>query len=352
MSSETNLTATQPNEIENDAKNGFFFSLTPDRVLEAVEASGLRCSGRCIALNSFENRVYDVELETEDQPLARNLAANRRVVKFYRPGRWTREQIMEEHAFLADLVAEEIPAVAPATFPNGQTLHQTSGEAIFYALFPKVGGRAPDELSAEQLLRIGRLLARIHNVGASKRAEHRIRIDPQTYGLKNLEFLLSKNWVPLEYEDRYRNVVEKICDLTQPWFETAEYQRIHGDCHLGNLLWNDSGSFFLDFDDMVQGPPVQDLWLLVPGRDAEALQQRNLLLEGYEQIRHFDRKALRLIEPLRALRFVHYAAWIARRWSDPAFPAAFPQFGSHRYWSDEVEDLERQLTLISTSYRG
>jgi len=253
---------------------------------------------------------------------------------------------MEEHTFLEDLVAAEIPAVAPAKFPDGQTLHQTSGEAIFYALFPKVGGRAPDELSTEQLLRIGRLLARIHTVGAARQAEHRIRLDPQTYGLANLEFLLGKQLIPLEFEDRYRKAVDKICNLTQSWFEAAEYQRIHGDCHLGNLLWNDSGSFFLDFDDMVQGPPVQDFWLLVPGRDEEALLQRNILLEGYEQIRHFDRSTLKLIEPLRALRFVHYAAWIARRWDDPAFPAAFPQFGTHRYWSDEVQDLERQLAIM------
>jgi Ser/Thr protein kinase RdoA (MazF antagonist) len=308
-----------------------------------------------MALNSFENRVYDVELEPDESSGESNgesnkgsdkFKSNRRIVKFYRPGRWTREQILEEHAFLADLNAEEIPAVAPATFPDGQTLHQTSGEAIFFALFPKVGGRAPDELSSEQLLRIGRLLARIHAVGASKQAEHRIRLDPQTYGLNNLEFLLSKKWLPIEYEGRYQKVVKKICALSQSGFDSAQYQRIHGDCHLGNLLWNDSGSFFLDFDDMVQGPPVQDLWLLVPGRDAEAVQQRNTLLEGYEQIRHFDRRTLKLIEPLRALRFVHYAAWIARRWEDPAFPAAFPQFGSHRYWSDEVEDLERQLAIM------
>ncbi len=326
-----------------DEKTRFFFELTPDRVLEAVEASGMLCTGRCMTLNSFENRVYDVELEADEGPKPR------RVAKFYRPGRWSREQILEEHAFLDDLKSMEIPAIAPLAFPDGQTLHPTRDAQIWYAIFPKVGGRAPDELSEDQLIRIGRLLARIHNVGASKPAPHRVLIGPATYARANLEFLLADNQIPVDFQRRYQTVVEKICEVTEPWFAEAAHHRIHGDCHLGNLLWNQEGPFFLDFDDMVRGPAVQDIWLLTPGRDADALRQREFLLEGYQEMRTFDRSTLRLVEPLRALRFVHYSAWIARRWKDPAFPLAFPEFGSHRYWTDETQDLEEQLRLIQES---
>jgi Ser/Thr protein kinase RdoA (MazF antagonist) len=343
-----------------DAQTRFFFELTPDRVLEAVEALGLRCSGRCTALNSFENRVYEIELEEEDDSLDRSASAafaRRRVVKFYRPGRWNREQILEEHEFLLDLKKAEIPVVAPIEFEMGaeneQTLHVAKESGIFYALFPKVGGRAPDELQDDQLRWIGRLLARIHSVGALKSAPHRIEIGPETYGRKNLASLLEDNWIPLDYAARYQQVVEEICALSDGLFSSllkegraSAIHRIHGDCHLGNLLWNQSGPFFLDFDDMVRGPAVQDIWLLVPGRDEESIRQRQILLEGYEEMREFNFLTLSLIEPLRALRFVHYSAWIARRWSDPAFPAAFPQFGTHRYWQEQLRDLEEQLLLM------
>lgn len=355
-----------------DAQTRFFFELTPDRVLEAVESLGLRCSGRCTALNSFENRVYEVELEEEDDESGDRSAsavfARRRVVKFYRPGRWTREQILEEHEFLLDLQKAEIPVVAPIEFSTGEatsshrTLHVARESGIFYALFPKVGGRAPDELQDDQLRWIGRLLARIHSVGALKPAPHsmrsgpcpprRIEINAENYGRKNLRTLMEGNWIPLEFAARYERAVTEICALTEKLFsglKPGAIHRIHGDCHLGNLLWNQDGPFFLDFDDMVRGPAVQDVWLLVPGRDEESIRQRQVLLAGYEEMREFDDSTLRLIEPLRALRFVHYSAWIARRWNDPAFPSAFPQFGSYRYWQDQVHDLEQQLELIRKS---
>lgn len=325
----------------------FFFELTPDRVLAAVEASGLRCTGRCSALNSFENRVYEVELDTDEPP--RNPIARRRVAKFYRPGRWTREQILEEHEFLAELVEAEIPAIAPLAFADGQTLHETAG--IFYSVFPKVGGRAPDEFTQDQLRRVGRLLGRIHNVGAAHPARHRIQLTPETYGRANLEYLLSHGFVPPEYRSRYERAVTGILRVIDPWFREIAPEaviRVHGDCHPGNLLWNEQGPFFLDFDDMVRAPAAQDIWLLVPGRDTESLRDRDALLEGYEEMRHFDRAMLRLIEPLRALRFIHYTAWIARRWQDPAFPLAFPEFGSHQYWASETDDLEQQMRIIET----
>ncbi|MCC7441468.1 MAG: serine/threonine protein kinase [Bdellovibrionales bacterium] len=331
----------------------FFFELTPERVLAAVEAAGFVCTGRCFALNSFENRVYDIELdlgEMEGSPLLASLPPKGRnvVVKFYRPGRWSKEQILEEHEFLLELQAQEIPVVAPLRFPGGETLREVFG--IWSAVFPRVGGRSPaaDELGAERLEQVGRLLARIHNVGSVHPARHRIRIDPASYGLSNLRYLIDRKSLPPEYVARYRHAVERICELSQPWFTAAEgqYQRIHGDCHFGNLLWSDRGACFLDFDDMVTGPPVQDLWLLVPGRDPAARRDFESMLGGYSQMRAFDRGTLRLIEPLRALRFVHFTAWIARRWEDPAFPRAFPQYGGDRYWMEQTADLEEQLRIV------
>jgi Ser/Thr protein kinase RdoA (MazF antagonist) len=346
-----------------DAQTRFFFDLTPDRVLESVVALGLRCSGRCTALNSFENRVYEIELEPEEESegderdrSASAAFARRRVVKFYRPGRWNREQILVEDEFLLDLKKAEIPVVAPIEFPSetesGRTLHVAGESGIFFALFPKVGGRAPDELQDDQLRWIGRLLARVHAVGALKSAPQRIEISPETYGRKNLKSLLEGNWIPLEFAARYERAVNEICALSEKIFSALSpqaIQRIHGDCHLGNLLLSQTGPIFLDFDDMVRGPAVQDVWLLVSGRDEESQRQRRILLEGYEEMREFDDSTLQLIEPLRALRFIHYSAWIARRWSDPAFPAAFPQFGSHRYWQEQVQDLEQQFELIRRS---
>ena len=315
----------------------FFFELTPDRVLDAVETSGIQCTGRCLALNSFENRVYDVEIEPKDGVSRASVVA-----KFYRPGRWSREQILEEHLFLKDLEAGEVPVVAPLTFPDGSTL-KTLSSGIHYCLFPKIGGRAPDELDDESTRRVGRLLARVHQVGRSREAKTRVHLTPETYGIANLEFLLEKNLIPTEFRERYEKAAREICAITAPWFSETRSQRVHGDCHLGNLLRGSASWFFVDFDDMVVAPPVQDLWLLLPGRDRQKLE---VLLEGYEEIGDFDRTSLRLIEPLRALRFIHYTGWVARRWDDPAFPAAFPQFGTYRYWKDETEDLERQWHRI------
>jgi len=326
----------------------YIFELTPDRVLDAVETSGIRCTGRCQSLNSFENRVYDVEIEWDgdEKPMP---GENHRIVKFYRPGRWTREQILDEHAFLADLAAAEIPAVAPLEFSDGSTL-RTLESGIHYCLFSKIGGRAPDELDDEGLRRVGRLLARIHSVGRAREAKHRIRLSPGTYGIANLEYLLEKNLIPEEFRARYETAAREICVMTAPWFAETRVQRVHGDCHLGNLLQRSArgpeGSadwFFVDFDDMLMAPAVQDVWLLLPGRHRQKLE---VLLEGYEEIGEFDRTTLRLIEPLRALRFIHYTGWVARRWDDPAFPQAFPQFGTYRYWKDETEDLERQWHRI------
>lgn len=320
----------------------FFFSLTPDRVLTAIESAGYICTGRCAPYNSMENRVYEVEIEV-DNP--RTLSDRFRVAKFYRPGRWTREQILDEHAFLLELQASEIPVIAPLAFEDGTTLREVPGTGIWFTLFPKVGGRAPDELSPEQLLQVGRLLARIHSVGGARPASHRIHLLPHVYGRSSLKFLRDAGKIPAQHEDRIADAVTRLCDLSEPWFAQAGAQRIHGDCHFGNLLWSQAGPFFLDFDDMVMGPPVQDLWLVVPGRDSEARVNFEILLEGYESMRTFDRRTLRLVEPLRGLRFIHFAAWIAKRWEDPAFPRHFPHFGTDKYWSDLADDLREVVAL-------
>ncbi len=309
----------------------FFFRLTPDRILDAVESGGFRPTGHCTALNALENRVYDLRLE-DDRHL---------VAKFYRPGRWSREAILDEHRLLFALRGSEIPVCAPLRFPDGESLHEVEG--IHFALWPRTGGRSPDELSDDEVEILGRLLARIHNVAEVARVEHRGRLDSQSYALDALVALEKGNFLPPFCAQRYRAAVEEVVGLYDAWSRGVPVHPIHGDCHLGNLLRGDEGWFFLDFDDLVVGPAVHDVWMLLPGRDAEAARQRSLLIDAYRQFRDFDESSLRLVEPLRAFRFVFYAAWIARRWEDPAFPDAFPHFGSDDYWENETRDLEQQL---------
>jgi Ser/Thr protein kinase RdoA (MazF antagonist) len=332
-----------------DKDTQYFHALTPDRVLDAVEKStGLRCTGRAMALNSMENRVYELEIELDEAP--RTPSERFVIAKFYRPGRWSEQQILEEHEFLHDLIDTEIPAVPPRRYLDGRTLHKLKDAGIYYAVFPKIGGRSPDELDDDQLARAGRLLARLHSVGAARQAPHRIALDPQTYGLDNLKFLTDLKLLPDSLAASYQQTVEALVALVSPWFAEIPAQRIHGDCHLGNLLMGRDGLFFVDFDDMVRGPAVQDIWLLIPGRDAYAQSKLRVLLAAYETMRPFDRRQLRLIEPLRALRFVHFSAWIGRRWQDPAFPKAFPQYGTEGYWREQLADLREQLALAQDGF--
>ncbi len=311
-----------------------FLSLTPEKVLEAVEAGGLECNPVCYPLNSFENRVYEVELADR----------SRVVAKFYRPGRWTREQILEEHLFLKDLAWQEIPVCTMRDFPGGGTLRTIDN--IFYSLSDRRGGRAPDELDEANARRLGMLVGRMHNVGARREAEHRLKIDADTYIRQNLDWLEEHDVLPHHVKDRYFDTALSIAAIADRRMAGVPVHRIHGDLHLGNILFRDGLLNVLDFDDMVVGPAVQDLWLALPGRDAYTQNLRERFLEGYIQFRDFDRATLSLIEPLRALRIIHYAAWIARRWHDPAFPAAWPHFGSPDYWERETQDLEEQLAVI------
>ncbi|MFP8875034.1 MAG: serine/threonine protein kinase [Myxococcota bacterium] len=323
----------------------FFFRLTPDRVLEAVESGGFHPTRHCTALNALENRVYDVRVEAEG---AQEGATPYRqlVAKFYRPGRWSREAIQDEHRMLFALRDAEIPVCAPLAFAGGETLGEVEG--IFYALWPRTGGRSPDEISDDQVQVLGRLLARIHAVGEGVAAPHRLELRSDSFPLAALAFLEQGGFLPPSCASRYRAAVERVVAIYDDWSQGIALQPIHGDCHAGNLLHGDEGWFFLDFDDMVVGPAVQDVWMLLPGRDAYARRQRELLVEAYQQLRAFDTRSLRLIEPLRAFRFVWYAGWIARRWQDPCFPDAFPHFGSEDYWENETRDLEELVERIAT----
>ena len=312
----------------------FYFNLTPDAVLRAIEESGYAPTGHCMTLNSYENRVYDLKLDDNSHIVA----------KFYRPGRWNREQILEEHQFLLELQGDEIPVCAPQHFSDGQTLHETEG--IYYAIWPRTGGRATDELTDAELQILGRLLARIHNMGAVKQDSCRISLTGQTYGLEPLEYLLEHDFLPPSFRERYATAVGEIANIYETLSKDVPFHRIHGDCHLGNLLKGQDGWFFLDFDDFLLGPAVQDVWMLVPARDPEGLRQREIFLSAYREFRDFETSWLRLIEPLRALRYVRYAAWIARRWEDPVFPQAFPYFGTEQYWMEETTDLEDQLDFF------
>lgn len=313
-----------------------FFALTPDKVLDAVERTGLRCRPVCYALNSFENRVYEIELEDEDR--------DRVVAKFYRPGRWSVEQIREEHRLLAELADAEIPVAGVEPLPGGDTLATIDG--IAYCLFQRRGGRAPDELDDALVERLGMFVGRMHAVGARAPFDHRSDIDVDRYVRRPLRLLVEGEWITPGYRQRYKRAVTELADLAEEALEGVETQRVHGDLHLGNLLLRDGRLLLLDFDDAATGPPVQDIWLALPGRSAETERRRAVFLEGYERFRAFDRSTLRLIEPLRAMRMVRYAGWIALRWDDPSFRRGWPQFGSDEYWRVETDDLEQQLERV------
>jgi Ser/Thr protein kinase RdoA (MazF antagonist) len=327
------------------AETKFFFQLTPDHILHAAETFGVRCTGRCFSLNSMENRVLEVEVEGANDEHS-DLSQTRRVIKFYRPGRWSREQILDEHRFLFDAEEAGLTVVPPLRDANGESLRIMDEVNIFYSLFPRVAGRNSDEFSDEQLKQIGRLLARLHNTGAAQKTNSRLALTTKTYGMENLEYLYDSGALPDDIADDYADIVEDICDWTEPLMAEANFQRIHGDCHLGNVLWRMDIPFLVDFDDTVTGPCVQDIWLLAPGRDKEALRQRQLLLEAYETMREFNRAELALVEPLRALRYVHFSAWTAKRWRDPAFPRAFPHFTDRNYWRDQLMDLRECYDLM------
>lgn len=314
-----------------------YAGLTPDCALDALESLGLRCDGRLLALNSYENRVYQIWLEDEAPVVA----------KFYRPSRWADAQILEEHEFSAELAAAEIPVVPPSLY-DGRTLHEHAGYR--FAVYPRRGGRAPEFDRGDVLERMGRFIGRIHALGAVRPFAQRPRIDMQSFGIESRDWLLAHDFIPPDLLAAYKSVVDQALEAVAACYGRAgavKQLRLHGDCHAGNVLWTDDGPHFVDFDDARNGPAIQDLWMLLSGDRAAMTRQLIEVLEGYEDFSDFDERELHLIEALRTLRLIHYAAWLARRWHDPAFPAAFPWFNTQRYWQDRILELREQVALMS-----
>ena len=312
-----------------------YYRLDPDTVLQSVESTGLLTDGRLLALNSYENRVYQVGIE-EDQPV---------IVKFYRPGRWSDEQILEEHAFSLELEQAEIPLIAP-TVIDGETLFNHGG--FRFTLFRRQGGHAPELDDRDTRLWLGRFIGRIHAVGRSQSFDFRPALTPEAYGDESICTLIEDRWIPVHLENAFESLARDLMvQVRHAWDRAGEFQciRLHGDLHLGNLLWRD-GPFFVDLDDCRSGPAMQDLWMLLSGDRHEMEKQLSDVLEGYTQFCPFDRRELHLTEALRSLRMLHHAAWLARRWEDPAFPAAFPWFDGARYWEDLVLSLREQLSSL------
>lgn len=313
-----------------------FAGLQPEDIVATLTDLGFDCDGRFLALNSYENRVYQIGIEN-DRPV---------VAKFYRPGRWSDESIFEEHQFSIDLAAQEIPVVPPLEI-QGSTLKHSGHYRL--AVFPCRGGRSPDLDNYALLTQLGRLVARIHLEGELSSFAHRPRIDIDSYGVDSMDFLLENNFIPDDNYDAYESVAELVLDGVEASFERAgdtREIRLHGDFHPGNVLVNQDRLHIVDLDDCRHGPAMQDLWMFLSGDRAEQTPQLEALLEGYQSFRSFDPRELHLIEALRSLRIMHYAAWLARRWEDPAFKIAFPWFDSARYWDDHILALREQVALM------
>jgi Ser/Thr protein kinase RdoA (MazF antagonist) len=324
-------------------KQAFFRDITPDRVLSMVEKTGVKATGRVLQLNSMENRVFEVEIDAEE---VKSKYDRYRVVKFLRPDRWSVRAVEEEHKFLLALKENEVPVAAPLHFLSGKTIQADDETGILTIVYPRIGGRSPDELTDEQYRTLGRLIARMHIVGKSQIVSHRPSLTPFTYGTENIEWLYQNRAISMQHEAEYIAVAEEIITYATKLYRGIHLQVLHGDCHLGNILNGSDGLFFVDFDDMLIGPAIQDLWLLVSGTDDWGKEQFKRILEGYTDLSHFNFDEFRLIEVLRALRYICFSTWIAKRWQDPAFPKAFPQFGTDDYWQGQIQDLQNQLTSI------
>ncbi len=313
-----------------------YAELSPETVLDALQSVGHRCDGRMLALNSYENRVYQIGVE-DSAPV---------IAKFYRPGRWSEAAILEEHAFAFELAAQDIPVVAPLK-QFGESLHVHKG--FRFAVFPRRGGRWPELATVNDREWVGRFLGRIHMVGRARPFQERPHLDIAVLGWDSRDFVLSSDFLPDYLATKYAQVTDELMseieDRATGW-RGALQGRIHGDCHRGNILWTEQGPHFVDLDDCVTGPAIADLWMLLAGGNAEMRVDLPDFLKGYEQFLSFNRRELPLIEPLRALRMIHYSAWLARRWNDPAFPKAFPWFAEPRYWEEHHRALEEQLAAV------
>ena len=316
----------------------YYEALTPDTVLNAVESMGMLTNGSLLALNSYENRVYQVGIE-EDAPI---------IVKFYREGRWDDDTILEEHAFTLELAEHEIPVVPPVVDNNNISLHRY--EQFRFALYLRRGGHWPDLDSSENRKWLGRFLGRIHGLGASKPFKHRPELTIERLGVQSCQYLLENQFIPNDIEEAYSTLTRDLLEQVKNAFDLAgniRTIRLHGDVHPGNILWTDQGPHFVDFDDACTGPAIQDLWMLLSGDRNEMSVQLSDILEGYTCFNEFDPSELNLIEALRTLRLLHYSAWLARRWCDPAFPHNFPWFNTHRYWEEQILSLREQAAILN-----
>ena len=311
--------------------------LAPDIVLDALESIGLRCDGRLLALNSYENRVFQAGQE-EGAPV---------IAKFYRPDRWSDEAILEEHAFTQELADREIPVVAPMLL-DGTTLHDHEG--FRFAIYPRQSGRPPELDDPDTLEWMGRFMGRIHAVGALRPFSQRPALNIDSFGTGPRALLLENNWIPSDLLPAWESVTAQALDSVRQCYDRAgevHTLRLHGDCHMGNVLWTDNGPHFVDFDDCRSGPAIQDLWMLLSGERDAMTRQLSDVLAGYEDFFEFDPRELHLIEALRTLRLIHYSAWLAQRWDDPAFPAAFPWFDTPHYWQARILELREQIALMN-----
>lgn len=313
-----------------------YLNLQPGDILTAIEATGLRCDGRLLALNSYENRVYQVGIESAEPVVA----------KFYRPARWSDAAILEEHEFSAELADEEIPVLPPLEL-NGATLHQHND--FRFALFECRGGRSPELDDLDLLEQLGRLVGRIHSRGRTRPFVHRPGLSPTSFGVASRDYLLSQDFIPADIREAYETTCQDLLARVEACFERAgsfTTLRLHGDFHPGNVLVSGGQLHIVDLDDARTGPAMQDLWMFLSGDRNEQTPQLNTLLDGYSQFSDFDPRELHLLEALRTLRIMHYAAWLARRWEDPAFQQAFPWFGERRYWDEHVLALREQAALM------
>ena len=321
----------------NAASGHPYDRLTPERIIAAIEALGLACDGRVLALNSYENRVYQVGIE----------AAAPIVAKFYRPGRWSTAALREEHEFALALAAVEVPVVPPLAIA-GATLHERDG--FRYAVYERRGGRWPELATSDERRMMGRFIGRLHAIGGSARFAHRATLDWQRLGRESADYLLDADWIPEHIVEAYSTLTDDLLELVEQAFDDVgrlRTLRLHGDLHPGNVLWTETGAHIVDLDDAMTGPAVQDLWMLLAGSAEEMSVQLSDLLDGYREFYDFELRELDLVEALRTLRMMHYAAWLARRWTDPAFPRAFPWFAEPRYWERHVLDLREQFAALT-----
>lgn len=329
---------TQDNNNHQESTHAYY-ELTPDTVLDAVDSLGLISNGRLLALNSYENRVYQIGIEDE-KPV---------VAKFYRPDRWSDEAIIEEHQFTQELADAEIPVIPPVSFGDSdQTLFTHHG--FRFAVYPNCGGRWPELDKPDNLMWIGRFVGRIHAMGKAKSFEHRPSVDVESYGWESFRYLKDNNVVPQEIQEAYFTIAEQVLQLVESKYQLVNKIanfRIHADCHPGNILWTDDGPHFVDFDDARTGPAIQDLWMLLSGDRRNMTEQLGDVLEGYTEFCDFNPVELHLLEALRTMRMIHYSCWLAKRWSDPSFPINFPWFDSLRYWEEQVLVLKEQLSLMN-----